>query len=80
MVRVFTNAEERMADPELLKAFEAELSATSLSAQLELGGIKATEYEIEFLFLFQLAHCDCFPVYQDRRACLSLVLKKARRK
>lgn len=43
IVRVFTRAAERTADPEVLKVYEAELGATSLNSQLELGGIKATE-------------------------------------
>jgi len=43
LVRVFTNAPDRSADPDVLQAFEEELAATNLSAQLELGGIKASE-------------------------------------
>jgi len=43
LVRVFTNSAERVADPDVLQAYEAELGVTSLSAQLELGGIKASE-------------------------------------
>lgn len=43
LVRVFTNASERAANPEILQTFEEELAATSLNAQLELGGIKASE-------------------------------------
>lgn len=43
LVRVFTNSAERVADSDVLKAYEAELGVTSLSAQLELGGIKASE-------------------------------------
>jgi len=43
LVRVFTNAAERVADPELIKGFEEEIAATALSAQLELGGIKASD-------------------------------------
>jgi hypothetical protein len=43
LVRVFTNTPDRSADPDVLQAFEEELAATSLSAQLELGGIKASE-------------------------------------
>jgi phospholipase A-2-activating protein len=43
LVRVFTQSPERTADPEVLQAFEEELAATSLNAQLELGGIKASE-------------------------------------
>ena len=43
LVRVFTSAAERTAEPDVLEAFEAEIGVTSLNAQLELGGIKASE-------------------------------------
>lgn len=43
LVRVFTNSPDRAGDPDMLQLFEEELAATSLSAQLELGGIKASE-------------------------------------
>ena len=37
---MFTSETDRIADPDLLKAYEEELAATTLSAQQELGGIK----------------------------------------
>ena len=42
-MRVFTKDTERVAAEDLIKCFEEEVAATSLSAQLELGGIKASE-------------------------------------
>ena len=43
LVRVFTKAAERVAAEDLIKCLEQEVAATALSAQLELGGIKASE-------------------------------------
>lgn len=43
LVRVFTYDADRVADAETLKAYEEELSATTLNAQQELGGIKLSE-------------------------------------
>ncbi|KAK4035672.1 hypothetical protein OUZ56_027758 [Daphnia magna] len=43
LVRIFTQSPERAANAEVLQAFEQELAQTSLNAQLELGGIKASD-------------------------------------
>lgn len=43
LVRVFTKAAERVAAEDLIKCLEQEVAATALSAQLELGGIKASD-------------------------------------
>lgn len=43
IVRVFTSTADRVADENELRLYEEELSTSSMSAQLELGGIKASE-------------------------------------
>lgn len=53
LIRVFTKEANRTANKDILQAFEEELSATSLNAQLELGGIKTSEYVSRNKFPFR---------------------------